>query len=64
MKWLLMGFFLFPTLSNAFEPLNTDDAGTVAAGGNQIEQYFIFIKCNSSVYKESRIGFGIEDSRT
>ncbi len=46
MKWLLMGFFLFPTLSNAFEPLNTDDAGTVAAGGNQIEQYFIFINRN------------------
>ena len=41
-----MGFFLFPTLSNAFEPLNTDDAGTVAAGGNQIEQYFIFINRN------------------
>lgn len=25
---------------NAFEPLNTDDAGTVAKGFNQIEQYF------------------------
>lgn len=27
----------------AFEPLNTDDAGTVKKGGNQIEQYFYYI---------------------
>ncbi len=27
----------------AFEPLNTDDAGTVKAGGNQIEQYYFSI---------------------
>lgn len=26
-----------------FEPLNKDDAGTVKAGGNQIEQYFFAI---------------------
>ncbi|WP_216227850.1 transporter [Polynucleobacter sp. UK-Gri1-W3] len=32
-----------PTLVFAFEPLNTDDAGTVKAGGNQIEQYFFSI---------------------
>ena len=32
---------IFISLSgNAFEPLNTDDAGTVAEGLNQIEQYF------------------------
>jgi hypothetical protein len=28
----------------AFEPLNTDDAGTVKADGNQIEQYFFSIQ--------------------
>lgn len=32
----------------AFEPLNTDDAGTVKAGGNQIEQYFFSINRNGS----------------
>lgn len=33
--------FLFISVNgNAFEPLNTDDAGTVAKGSNQIEQYF------------------------
>jgi len=47
MKWLLVGFLLFPTLSQAFEPLNTDDAGTVVAGGNQIEQYFYSINRNT-----------------
>lgn len=47
MKWLLVGFLLLPTLSQAFEPLNTDDAGTVIAGGNQIEQYFFYINRNS-----------------
>jgi hypothetical protein len=47
MKWLLVSFLLFPTLSEAFEPLNTDDAGTVVAGGNQIEQYFYSINRNS-----------------
>jgi len=47
MKWLLVGFLLFPTLSQAFEPLNTDDAGTVVAGGNQIEQYFYSLNRNT-----------------
>lgn len=31
---------LLPIVCNAFEPLNTDDAGTVANGKNQIEMYF------------------------
>ena len=43
MKSFLLGLLLLPTLALAFEPLNTDDAGTVKAGGNQIEQYFFFI---------------------
>jgi hypothetical protein len=43
MKSFLLGLLLAPTLALAFEPLNTDDAGTVKAGGNQIEQYFISI---------------------
>lgn len=43
MKSFLLGLLLIPTLAHAFEPLNTDDAGTVKAGGNQIEQYFISI---------------------
>jgi hypothetical protein len=43
MKSCLLGLLLLPTLALAFEPLNTDDAGTVKAGGNQIEQYFFFI---------------------
>jgi hypothetical protein len=47
MKWLLVGFLLSPTLLQAFEPLNTDDAGTVVAGGNQIEQYFYSINRNT-----------------
>jgi len=47
MKWLLVGCLLLPTLSQAFEPLNTDDAGTVVAGGNQIEQYFYSINRNT-----------------
>jgi len=43
MKSFLIALLFAPTLSFAFEPLNTDDAGTVKAGGNQIEQYFISI---------------------
>jgi hypothetical protein len=37
---------LVPGFAYAFEPLNTDDAGTVNAGGNQIEQYFFSINRN------------------
>ena len=33
-------FLLLPIAVHAFEPLNTDDAGTVAKNANQIEQYF------------------------
>lgn len=32
-----------PAYALAFEPLNTDDAGTVESGRNQIEQYFFSI---------------------
>ncbi len=32
-----------PSVAFGFEPLNKDDAGTVKAGGNQIEQYFFAI---------------------
>jgi hypothetical protein len=38
----LMTFFLI-SQALAFEPLNTDDAGTVKKGGNQIEMYFYSI---------------------
>jgi len=43
LKWILIVGILLPRLVVAFEPLNTDDAGTVKSGGNQIEQYFISI---------------------
>ena len=43
MKLFLIAILIAPKLCFAFEPLNTDDAGTVKAGGNQIEQYFISI---------------------
>ena len=43
MKLVLLGLLLLAAPAAAFEPLNTDDAGTVVAGGNQIEQYYFFI---------------------
>ena len=43
MKSLGFALLLIPALAFAFEPLNTDDAGTVRSGGNQIEQYFFSI---------------------
>lgn len=43
MKSLCLTLLCMPALTWAFEPLNTDDAGTVKAGGNQIEQYFFSI---------------------
>ncbi|QWD80968.1 hypothetical protein [Polynucleobacter sp. MWH-S4W17] len=46
MKALFLAFLLLPAFAYAFEPLNTDDAGTVKAGGNQIEQYFFSINRN------------------
>jgi len=44
----------------AFEPLNTDDAGTVKAGGNQIEQYFFSINRNGSAQQADIITPGEE----
>ncbi|MBU3539804.1 hypothetical protein [Polynucleobacter sp. UB-Tiil-W10] len=43
MKSLCLTLLIVPTFVFGFEPLNTDDAGTVKAGGNQIEQYFFSI---------------------
>ena len=43
MKSLCLAFLLLPAFTYAFEPLNTDDAGTVKNGGNQIEEYFFSI---------------------
>jgi hypothetical protein len=43
MKLVFLGLTLLASSAAAFEPLNTDDAGTVVAGGNQIEQYYFFI---------------------
>lgn len=40
MRFIAILLFFFSATSNAFEPLNTDDAGTVAKNSNQIEQYF------------------------
>lgn len=39
---------MIPLPTFAFEPLNTDDAGTVEAGRNQIEQYFFSINRHGS----------------
>lgn len=40
MRSLALLLLLIPLVCKAFEPLNTDDAGTVPKGLNQIEQYF------------------------
>jgi hypothetical protein len=48
MKSLCLSLLLVPTQVFAFELLNTDDAGTVKAGGNQIEQYFFSINRQGS----------------
>jgi hypothetical protein len=40
MRLIVLPLLLIPILSYAFEPLNTDDAGTVSKDRNQIEQYF------------------------
>lgn len=40
MRLTALLFLLIPFISHAFEPLNTDDAGTVPKDTNQIEQYF------------------------
>ena len=48
-KYIPLLVFLTSTSTFAFEPLNTDDAGTVEAGRNQIEQYFFSINRHGSV---------------
>lgn len=40
MRSIALLLLLIPLVCKAFEPLNTDDAGTVPKGLNQIEQYF------------------------
>ena len=45
---LLLFLLIASSSALAFEPLNTDDAGTVKAGGNQIEQYFFSIQRHGS----------------
>lgn len=40
MRWIALLLLLIPLACKAFEPLNTDDAGTVPKGLNQVEQYF------------------------
>ncbi|CAM3825224.1 hypothetical protein [Polynucleobacter antarcticus] len=40
MRLYLLTLLFIPVLSYGFEPLNTDDAGTVKKSSNQIEQYF------------------------
>lgn len=48
LKFLLSSALFISCSAFAFEPLNTDDAGTVKAGGNQIEQYFFTIQRHGS----------------
>lgn len=45
---IVLIFLLTISSALAFEPLNTDDAGTVEAGRNQIEQYFFSINRHSN----------------
>jgi hypothetical protein len=40
MRLIALLLLAIPLISSAFEPLNTDDAGTVEKNRNQIEQYF------------------------
>lgn len=60
MKSLCLAFLLLPALAYAFEPLNTDDAGTVKAGGNQIEQYFFSINRTGSTQQADIVTPGEE----
>lgn len=64
MKRLCLALLLVPMLSFAFEPLNTDDAGTVKAGGKQIEQYFFAINRNGSSQQSDLVTPGEEYSGT
>jgi hypothetical protein len=47
LKFIIL-LLLTSSTALAFEPLNTDDAGTVEAGRNQIEQYFFAINRHGS----------------
>jgi hypothetical protein len=40
MPFFALLLIFIPAICGAFEPLNTDDAGTVAKNSNQIEQYY------------------------
>jgi len=60
MKSFCLALLLMPMLSHAFEPLNTDDAGTVKAGGNQIEQYFFSINRSSGTQQADLLTPGEE----
>ena len=48
-NYLLMAAFLLTCEVYAFEPLNTEDAGTVKKNGNQIELYFDKVHDSSSI---------------
>ena len=57
-----------PSVAFGFEPLNKDDAGTVKAGGNQIEQYFFAINrhpgnLQSNITTPGEEYTGINDAR-
>ena len=48
MRLLPLLVLLLSFTCHGFEPLNTDDAGTVKPGGNQIEQYYFKIRNHHS----------------
>jgi len=60
MKSLCLTLLFVPVLVFGFEPLNTDDAGTVKAGGNQIEQYFFSINRHGGMQQADIITPGEE----
>ena len=60
MKLLCLALLVVPAITYAFEPLNTDDAGTVKAGGNQIEQYFFSINRQGGLQETDIITAGEE----
>lgn len=53
MRFILLPFFLLPVFCSAYEPLNTDDAGTVAKGKNQIEMYYYRAQSHGSAPVEN-----------
>jgi hypothetical protein len=48
LRFFSLLLLLTPSITWAFEPLNTDDAGTIKRGSNQIEQYFFSIQRHGS----------------